>query len=69
MTKSLDSMGQIHSVILISRQFSGPNEFFIIIKVFFVFLIKEPNELKESNLTIHILQHADKSEPPLSNRV
>ena len=68
MTKSLDSMGQMHSVILISRQFSGPNEFFIIIKGFF-FFFKEPNELKESNLTIHILQHADKFEPPLSNGV
>ena len=68
MTKSLDSMGQMHSVILISRQFSGPNEFFIIINFFF-FWIKEPNELKESNLTIHILQHADKFEPPLSNGV
>ena len=66
-------MGQMHSVILISRQFSGPNEFFIIIKGFFFFFFfffkKEPNELKESNLTIHILQHADKFEPPLSNGV
>lgn len=52
-----------------NRQLSGPNEFLIIIKDFFFFLIKGPNELIETNLSIHVLQHADKFQTPLSNGV